>query len=82
MNGHALKDIKSNNSNYAFITKISLTEPITNTRQYGESIAQIANSWGDGKPIVQSLSDLKKGRRSTMHRINSGFVQLFMQELS
>ena len=60
VNGHALKDIKSNNSNFAFITKISLTEPVTNTRKYGEAIASIANILGDGKPIIQSLRDLKK----------------------
>ena len=75
VNGHALKDIKSNNSNFAFITKISLTEPITNTRKYGESIASIANTLGDGKPIVQLLKDLRLGRRSTMDRINHSFIE-------
>ena len=75
VNGHALKDIKSNNSNFAFITKISLTEPTTNTRKYGEAIASIANILGDGKPIVQSLRDLKLGRRSTMRRINKSFIE-------
>ena len=75
VNGHALKDIKSNNSNFAFITKISLTEPTTNTRKYGEAIASIANILGDGKPIIQSLRDLKLGRRSTMDRINKSFIE-------
>ena len=75
VNGHALKDIKSNNTNFAFISKVNLTEPVTNTRQYGESIAQIANVLGDGKPIIQSLKDLKSGRRSEWHRINKGFIE-------
>ncbi len=75
VNGHALKDIKSNNSNFAFITKISLTEPVTNTRKYGEAIASIANTLGDGKPIIQSLRDLKRGRRSTMKRIKKCFIE-------
>ena len=43
VNGHALKDIKSN--------------------------------LGDGKPIIQSLRDLKKGRRSEWKRINKGFIE-------
>ena len=43
VNGHALKDVKSNNSNFAFISKVNLTQPVTNTRLYGESIAKIAN---------------------------------------
>ncbi len=75
VNGHSLKDIKSDNSNFAFICKIGLTEPVTNTRLYGESIARIANTLGDGKPIIQSLRDLKKGRRSEWKRINKGFIE-------
>ena len=75
VNGHALKDIKSDNTNFAFISKVSLTEPVTNTRLYGESIARIANVLGDGKPIIQSLKDLRNARRSEWHRINKGFIE-------
>ena len=75
VNGHALKDKKSMNSNFAFISKVNLTEPVTNTRLYGESIARIANVLGDGKPIIQSLKDLKMGRRSEWHRIKKGFIE-------
>ena len=75
VNGHSLKDIKSDNSNFAFISKVTLTHPTTNTRLYGESIARIANVLGAGKPIIQSLKDLKQGRRSEWHRINKGFVE-------
>ena len=74
VNGHSLKDIKSNNSNFAFITKVSLTEPVTNTREYGESIARIANVLGDSKPIIQTLRDLKDGRRSKWSRIDKMFI--------
>ena len=75
VNGHSLKEIKSDNSNFAFISKVTLTHPTTNTRLYGESIARIANVLGDGKPIIQSLKDLKQGRRSEWHRINKGFIE-------
>lgn len=75
VNGHALKEIKSNNTNFAFISKVNLTEPVTNTRLYGESIARIANVLGDGKPIIQSLKDLRNGRRSEWHRINKSFIE-------
>lgn len=81
VNGHALKDIKSDNSNFAFISKISLTHPATNTREYGESIAKIANTLGNGKPIIQSLRDLKAGRRSTMERINKGFIEPTLKDV-
>lgn len=75
VNGHALKDVKSNNSNFAFISKVGLTEPVTNTRLYGESIARIANTLGDGKPIIQTLRDLRKGRRSEWKRIDKNFIE-------
>ena len=75
VNGHALKNVKSNNSNFAFISKVTLTQPVTNTRQYGESIARIANVLGDNKPIIQTLKDLRNGRRSEWHRIEKGFIE-------
>lgn len=74
VNGHALKNKKSNNSNFAFISKVNLTSPATNTRLYGESIARIANVLGNSKPIIQTLKDLKSGRRSEWHRIDKGFI--------
>ena len=74
VNGHALKDIKSNNSNFAFISKVNLTEPVTNTREYGESIARIANVLGDSKPIIQTLGDLKKFRRTRESRLEKQFI--------
>lgn len=75
VNGHALKNVKSNNSNFAFISKVNLTHPTTNTREYGESIAHIASVLGAGKPIVQTLKDLRNGRRSEWHRIQKGFIE-------
>lgn len=75
VNGHALKNTKSNNSNFAFISKVNLTHPTTNTRDYGESIAHIASVLGNGKPIVQTLKDLRNGRRSEWHRIDKGFIE-------
>lgn len=75
VNGHALKETKSKNSNFAFISRVHLTEPVTNTREYGESIAKIANVLGDSKPIIQSLKDLRNGHRSTWKRINKGFIE-------
>ena len=74
VNGHALKNVKSNNSNFAFISKVNLTEPVTNTREYGESIARIANVLGDSKPIIQTLGDLKKFRRTRESRLEKQFI--------
>lgn len=81
VNGHSLKDIKSNNSNFAFISKVNLTEPVTNTREYGESIAKIANVLGDSKPIIQTLRDLRLGRRSNINRINKLFIEPTLKDV-
>ena len=75
VNGHSLKETKSNNSNFAFISKVNLTYPVTNTREYGESIAHIANVLGDSKPIIQTLKDLKQSRRSKWDRIDKLFIE-------
>ena len=80
VNGYSLKDKKSNNSNFAFISKVNLTSPVTDTRLYGESIARIANVLGAGKPIIQTLQDLRSGRRSEWNRINKGFVEPTMKD--
>ncbi|MCX8202689.1 MAG: FAD-dependent oxidoreductase, partial [Candidatus Micrarchaeota archaeon] len=42
---------------------------------YGESIAKLATTIGGGKPILQRLGDLKKGRRSTWERIEKSYVE-------
>ena len=80
VNGHALKEKKSNNSNFAFISKVNLTEPVTNTREYGESIARIANVLGDSKPIIQTLGDLKKFRRTRESRLEKQFITPTLQD--
>lgn len=74
VNGHTNSDMKSENSNFAFVTEIELTEPLENTTIYAESIARLTNTLGGGKPILQRLSDLKAGRRSTWGRINKSYV--------
>ncbi len=81
VNGHSLKETKSNNSNFAFISKVNLTEPVTNTREYGESIARIANVLGDGKPIIQSLKDLRGNRRSTEKRLSKLYIERTLDDV-
>ncbi len=74
VNGHAYQDQKSQNTNFAFLSKVVLTEPVTNNQAYGESIGSLATLIGGGKPILQRFGDLKRGRRSTWHRINKGYI--------
>lgn len=74
VNGHSNSDHKSLNSNFAFVVEVHLTEPLENSIQYAQSIAQLASTIGGGKPIVQRLADLRKGRRSTWQRIAKSMV--------
>jgi len=75
VNGHSMKDNKTDKTNFAFLVRTKLTEPIEDTTRYGRAIAQLASTIGGGKPIVQRLGDLTAGRRSTESRINRNPVQ-------
>jgi uncharacterized protein len=74
VNGHAYRHQKSTNTNFAFLSKVVLTEPVTDNQAYGEAIGQLATLIGGGKPILQRFGDLKRGRRSTWHRIRKGYI--------
>ncbi len=75
VNGHSSNSEKSENTNFAFLTRIELTEPVENTTEYGRSIAKLATTIGGGMPIVQRLEDLRSGHRSTRTRIEKSFVK-------
>lgn len=74
VNGHAKKDEKTENTNTAILTRVTLTDPVEDATRYGRSIAKLATTIGHGKPILQRFKDLKKGRRSTWERINKSSV--------
>lgn len=75
VNGHAENDRKSENTNFALLVHIELTDPVEDTTEYGRAIAKLATTIGGGKPIVQRLKDLAQGRRSTMDRIRRASVR-------
>jgi uncharacterized FAD-dependent dehydrogenase len=81
VNGHAYQDKKSQNTNFAFLSKVVLTEPVTDNQAYGESIGSLATLIGGGKPILQRFGDLKRGRRSTWHRIKKGYIEPTMTDV-
>lgn len=74
VNGHAYRHRKSINTNFAFLSKVVLTEPVTDNQAYGEAIGWLATLIGGGKPILQRFGDLKRGRRSTWHRVRKGYI--------
>ncbi|WP_320006049.1 FAD-dependent protein [Maridesulfovibrio sp.] len=82
VNGHAYMDKKSENTNFAFLSKVVLEEPVTDNQAYGESIGKLATIIGGGKPILQRFGDLKRGRRSTWNRVRNSFVEPTMKNVT
>jgi len=82
VNGHACKNSHSANSNFALLNMISLSEPITNTIAYGESICKLANTIGAGKPLIQRYADFRRHRRTTWHRVHKGYIEPTLQDVT
>jgi len=81
-NGHSMRDTKSNNTNFALLTRMSLTQPLENTTIYGTRIAQLANTLGGHKPILQRLGDLRKYQRSTWERLDRSYVSPTLRDVT
>jgi len=75
VNGHAYMDKKSDYTNFAFLSKVVLNDPVTNNQAYGESIGRLATLIGGGRPLLQRFGDLKRGRRSTWNRIRNSSIE-------
>ncbi len=75
VNGHAYMDKKSANTNFAFLSKVVLTDPVEDNQAYGESIGKLASIIGGGKPTLQRYGDLKRGRRSTWRRVKNSYIE-------
>lgn len=74
VNGHSYAQRRTPNTNFALLVSSSFTEPFDDPIAYGLYIAKLANLLGDGV-IVQRLTDLRQGRRSTAHRLAHSIVQ-------
>ncbi|MFX1258442.1 MAG: NAD(P)/FAD-dependent oxidoreductase [Promethearchaeota archaeon] len=76
VNGHQLTiDGKSENSNFAFLIRQSLTSPLEDTTEYGLSISKQTSILGGYKPLIQTLGDLRSGHRSRQSLIEKNPVQ-------
>jgi uncharacterized FAD-dependent dehydrogenase len=82
VNGHSDSSHGSKNSNFAFVCEVNLTKPVENSIAYAESIAKVATTIGGGKPILQRLADLKKGRRSTWSRLRKSLVEPSLEDVT
>ena len=70
-NGHAYKsnDLKTNNTNFALLVSKNFTKPFKTPIEYGKQIAQLSNMLCDGRILVQTFGDFRRGRRTTEERL-------------
>ena len=66
INGDALKKIKTENTNFAILNTINLTEPYADTLEMGRDIAKETVRLGGGKPLIQRMGDFMEGNRSKL----------------
>lgn len=71
VNGHAYKssDLKTCNTNFALLVSKNFTKPFKTPIEYGKQIAQLSNMLCDGRILVQTFGDFRRGRRTTEERL-------------
>ena len=71
VNGHAYKskEYKTKNTNFALLVSKNFTKPFKSPIEYGRKIAELSNMLCDGKILVQTFGDFKRGRRTTEERL-------------
>ncbi len=71
VNGHAYKssDLKTSNTNFALLVSKNFTKPFKTPIEYGKHIAQLSNMLCDGRILVQTFGDYRRGRRTTEERL-------------
>ena len=82
VNGHSYNDEKlsSNNTNFALLVSHHFEEPFKKPNEYALKVSSLANQLACGSVIVQKYGDIKLGRRSTVKRIEEGFVRPTLKE--
>jgi len=82
VNGHAFHDKKlgSENTNFALLVSHKFTRPFNKPNEYARDVCNRANDLSDGGVMIQALGDIRRGRRSTRHRIEEGFLTPTLKE--
>jgi hypothetical protein len=81
-NGHSMHTVTSENTNFAFLVHVELTQPMENTIKYAKSVAKLATTIGGGRPVLQRMGDLRRGRRSTEARIAKNNVKNTLKDVT
>lgn len=75
VNGHSYEDESKHteNTNFALLVSKHFTEPFNDSTAYAENIVRLSNMLGGGV-MVQRFGDLIRGKRSTVSRIEEGYI--------
>ncbi len=81
-NGHAYasKNLGTNNTNFALLVSHKFSSPFNQPNDYAIEVSRLANQLSCGSIIVQRYGDICKGRRSTVKRIEEGYVRPSLKE--
>ena len=77
VNGHSYKNeaLKSGNTNFALLVSKNFTQPFKTPIEYGRYIAELGNMLSGSKVMVQRYGDLKRGRRTTLERLQKNVIR-------
>lgn len=71
VNGDALSHRKTNNTNFALLNTIPLTEPFSDTTEFVRMLALQFHLLGGGQPVVQRVGNFREGKRSRNETFDS-----------
>ncbi|MGB4127395.1 MAG: FAD-dependent oxidoreductase, partial [Bacilli bacterium] len=82
VNGHSYKDeaFRSENTNFALLVSHHFAEPFNKPNEYAVKVSSLANQLACGSVLVQKFGDLLLGRRTTVKRLNEGFMRPTLKE--
>lgn len=82
VNGYSNAEQKTENTNFALLVTIPLTNPLINSNTYSNLIAQVFDGLGAGKPILQRYGDIKNGRRSKLENESRHFFKPTLEDVT
>lgn len=75
VNGHAYKEKKSVNTNFAILCSHEFTEPFNKPIEYGYKVAELVNLLSNGEVVVQRFGDILNGKRTWKEELETNSVE-------
>ncbi|AYE34358.1 NAD(P)/FAD-dependent oxidoreductase [Clostridium septicum] len=75
VNGHAYKEKKSINTNFAILCSHNFTEPFNKPIEYAHKVAELTNLLSNGEVVVQRFGDILKGKRTWQEELDKNSVE-------